>query len=118
DAWCNLSVLGGARADRLTNACAAAYAGTAHVRVPPSRLTHERTLLIFSPYFALELIELPPDSTWRLNVERETWCLLLSGDARIKSFDMTTGNARFVQSDSVDVHSGPTGLVVLVAYTG
>jgi hypothetical protein len=31
---------------------------------------------------------------------------------------MNTGDALFVQSDSVDLHAGPTGLVGLVAYTG
>jgi len=66
----------------------------------------------------LERIELPPDSTWRLDGERETWFLVLSGDTRANSFDMSTGDALFMQSDSVRLHAGSTGLVGLVAYTG
>lgn len=100
------------------HAVAAADAGPAHFQGQPNRLTDERTLLISSPYFVVERIELPPDSTWRLDGERETWFLVLSGDARAGSFDIATGDALFVQSDSVDLHAGPTGLVGLVAYTG
>jgi mannose-6-phosphate isomerase len=118
DATFRLFDHGRQRALHVENAVAAAHAGPAHVQGHPIRLTDERTLLISSPYFAVERIELPPGSTWRLDVERETWCLVLSGDARIKSFDMTTGNALFVQADSVNLHAGRTGLVGLVAYTG
>jgi len=100
------------------HAVAAADAGPAHLQGQPTRLTDQRTLLISSPYFVVERIELTPDSTWRLDGERETWLLVLGGDARTKSSDMTTGDALFVQSDSVDLHAGPTGLVGLVAYTG
>jgi mannose-6-phosphate isomerase len=118
DATFRLFDHGRQRVLHVENAVAAADAGPAHVQGHPSRLTDERTLLISSPYFVVERIELPPDSTWRLDGERETWLLVLSGDARTKSFDMTTGDALFVQSDSVDLHAGPTGLAGLVAYTG
>ena len=50
--------------------------------------------------------------------ERETWLLVLSGDGRAGSFDVATGDAVFAQSDRVDIHAGPTGMVGLVAYTG
>src|SRR6266705_4554320 len=55
----------------IENAVAAADAGPAHVQGHPSRLTDERTLLISSPYFVVERIELPPNSTRRLDGERE-----------------------------------------------
>ena len=118
DATFRLFDHGRQRALHVENAVAAADAGPAHVQGHPIRLTDERTLLISSPYFVLERIELPPDSTWRLDGERETWFLVLSGGARTKSFDITTGDALFLQSDSVNLHAGPTGLVGLVAYTG
>src|SRR6266446_4278766 len=102
----------------IENAVAAADAGPAHVQGHPVQLTNERTLLISSPYFVVERIELPPNSTWRLDGERETWFLVLSGGARAKSSDMSTGDALFVQSDSVVLRAGPSGLVGLVAYTG
>ena len=118
DATFRLFDHGRQRALHVENAVAAADAGPAHVQGHPNRLTDERTLLISSPYFVLERIELLPDSTWRLDGERETWFLVLNGHARTKSFDMTTGDALFVQSDSVRLQAGPTGLVGLVAYTG
>jgi len=118
DATFRLFDHGRQRALHVENAVAAADAGPAHVQGHPSRLTDERTLLISSPYFVVERIELPRDSTWRLDGQRETWFLVLSGDARAKSFDMSTGDALFMQSDSVSLHAGPTGLVGLVAYTG
>jgi mannose-6-phosphate isomerase len=118
DATFRLFDHGRQRALHVENAVAAADAGPAHVQGRPIRLTDERTLLISSPYFVLERIELPPNSTWRLDGERETWFLVLNGDARTKSFDMTPGDALFVQSDSVRLQAGPAGLVGLVAYTG
>ena len=118
DATFRLFDHGRQRALHVENAVAAADAGPAQVQGHPIQLTDERTLLISSPYFVVERIELPPGSTWRLDGERETWFLGLSGGARTKSFDMTTGDALFVQSDSVRLHAGPTGLVGLVAYTG
>jgi len=118
DATFRLFDYGRQRALHVENAVAAADAGPAHVQGRPIRLTDERTLLISSPYFVVERIELPPDSTWRLDGERETWFLVLNGDGRTTSCDMTTGDALFVQSDSLRLHAGPTGLVGLVAYTG
>jgi hypothetical protein len=51
-------------------------------------------------------------------VVRETWLLVLSGGARTGSFDVTIGDAVFVQSDRVNIHAGTIGMVGLVAYTG
>src|SRR3954451_1383579 len=118
DATFRLFDYGRQRALHVDNAVAVADAGPAHVQGRPIRLTDERTLLISSPFFVVERIELSPGSTWRLNGERETWFLVLNGDGRTKSCDMTAGDALFVESDSFRLHAGPTGLVGLVAYTG
>ena len=40
------------------------------------------------------------------------------GAARTGSFDVTIGDAVFVQSDRVNIHAGTIGMVALVAYTG
>ena len=61
---------------------------------------------------------MPPGTTWWLEADRETWLLVLSGVARVSSFDILTGDAVFAQSDRVNVHVGPDALVGLVAYTG
>jgi mannose-6-phosphate isomerase len=100
------------------NAVAMANAGPVHIQVQPNRLTSERTLLVSSPYFVFERIELAPNSAWSMATEQETWLLVISGGARAGSFDFTTGEAIFMQSDRVDIHAGPTGMVGLAAYTG
>jgi mannose-6-phosphate isomerase len=50
--------------------------------------------------------------------EIENWLLVISGSARVGSFDFAIGDAIFLQSDRVDIHAGPTGMVALAAYTG
>jgi len=86
--------------------------------VQPNRLTNERTLLVSNPHFVFERIDLAPNSAWCLEMERETWFLVISGSARAGSLDITTGDAIFVQSDRVDIHPGAAGMVGLAAYTG
>ena len=99
-------------------ATAVANAGPADFQVGPHRLTDERALLVTGPHFSFEKIDLPPNSAWCVSAERETWLLVLGGDARIGSFDVATGDAVFAQSDRVNIDAGATGLVGLVAYTG
>ena len=84
--------------------------GPADFRVQPNRLTNERTLLVSSPAFVFERIDLPPNSAWCLGADRETWLLVLSGGARTGSFDVTIGDAVFVQSDRVNIHAGTIGM--------
>ena len=100
------------------NAIAVANAGPIDSRVQPSRLTNERTLLVTSPYFVFERIDLAPNSAWSLDADRETWLFVLSGNVHAGSFDVVKGDAIFAQSDCVDLRAGAAGLVGLVAYTG
>jgi mannose-6-phosphate isomerase len=86
--------------------------------VQPIRLTNERTLLVSSPALVFEKIDLPPNPASCLGADRETWLLVLSGGARTGSFDVTMGDAVFVQSDRVNIRAGTIGMVGLVAYTG
>lgn len=109
---------GRARELHVENAVAVATTGPAEVPAKPTRLTDERALLVSSPHFSFEKIDLPPDSEWSLSAERETWLLVLGGDARIGSFDVVTGDAVYAQSDRVNIRAGATGLVCLLAYTG
>jgi mannose-6-phosphate isomerase len=100
------------------SAIAVANAVPADVQTRPSRLTGERTLLVFNSHFVFERIELAPVSSWCLDAERETWLLVLSGGAIVGSFDVATGDAVFAQSDRVGIYAGARGMVGLVAYTG
>jgi mannose-6-phosphate isomerase len=102
----------------IRNAVAVAYPGPADSQAKPKALTGERTVLVSTPHFVLEKINLPPDSAWRLEADRETWLLVVNGSARAGSFDVTIGDAVFVQSDHVDMHTGTIGMVGLVAYPG
>jgi mannose-6-phosphate isomerase len=102
----------------VARAIAVADAGPADVGPKPRRLTDERTLLVSNPYFAFERIDLAAGSAFRLEAERETWLLVVRGNARAGSFGVARGDVVFAQSESVDVQAGPEGMVSLVAYTG
>ncbi|MFZ1103542.1 MAG: class I mannose-6-phosphate isomerase [Hyphomicrobiaceae bacterium] len=109
---------GRARELHIADAVAVADAGPADADPKPRRLTDERVLLASNPHFVLERIELAPGSTNRLEAERETWLLVVSGSARAATLDVATGDAVFAQSDSIDMFAGPEGMAGLVAYTG
>ncbi len=102
----------------IESAIAVADAGPAHFQIRPNRLTEERTLLVSGPHFALERIDLAPNSSWCLEAKRETWLLVLSGGAVAGSLDIAASDAVFAQSDRVDIHAGTIGMVALAAYTG
>jgi mannose-6-phosphate isomerase len=99
-------------------AVAAAKTGVAEFKIRPKRLSHQRALLVYDPHFVLERLDLPPDTSWRMEAARETWLLALSGAATIRSGEITAGNAIFATFDQVDVHVGGTPLTCLVAYVG
>jgi mannose-6-phosphate isomerase len=103
---------------QIDNAIVVANAGPADFQVRPSQLTAERRMLVSGPHFVFERIELAPNSSWRLDADRETWLLVLGGRAIAGSLDVVTGDALFAQSDRVDIRAGASGLIGLVAYTG
>jgi mannose-6-phosphate isomerase len=102
----------------IERAIAVADAGPARARERQNRLSDERTLLVSGPHFVLERIELAPESAWCLDAKRETWLLVLSGDAVAGSFEVAASDALFAQLDRVDIRAGKTGMVGLLAYTG
>lgn len=118
DATFRLFDHGRGRELHVENAIAVADSGPAGIHSPPSRLTDSRTLLISSAHFTFEKIDLAPNSAWCLEAKRETWLLIVSGNAHISSFDVAMGDAVFAQSDRVDIRAGTNGLSGLLAYTG
>jgi mannose-6-phosphate isomerase len=102
----------------IENAIVVADAGPAEFQVQPNQITAERKLLVTSPQFVFERIDLAPNSSWHLDAERETWLLVVSGSAIAGSFDVATGDAIFAQSDRIEIHTGAVGMVGLAAYTG
>ncbi len=93
-------------------------AGPADARTIPIQLSESRTLLASDLHFVFEKFDLAPNSVWRLEAERETWLLVLSGDARAGTRDIAIGDALFMQADHTDIFPGAAGIIVLVAYTG
>ena len=63
------------------NAVTVSDAGPIQTQPDPRRLTAARTILIASPHFVVERIDLPANSNWALDAERETWFLVIEGHA-------------------------------------
>ncbi len=99
------------------NAVAVADTKPAGFRVPPRRLSDERTLLVSDPLFVLERFDLPANSSWYLRADRETWLLVIEGGANTGLFGVVAGDAIFLESDRVDIDVGSSGLTGLMAYT-
>lgn len=99
----------------IDSALAVADAGPAELLTHPSRLTDQRTLLATSAQFELERFEFPPNSSWEMNADRETWLLVLSGEARAGPLNVIGGDVVFAQFDWVEIHTGEAGLTGLVA---
>lgn len=100
------------------SALAVADVGPAEFLTHPRRLTDQRTLLATSTQFVLERIELAPNFVWDMDAERETWLLVLGGDAHAESLDVAIGDVVFAQSDHIKVHAGKSGMTGLVARAG
>ena len=118
DATFRLFDHGRGRPLHIDSAVAVANTGPAAFFVQPNKVTNERTTLVSNSHFVFERINLAPNSAWRLEATRETWLLVISGSARAGSFDVTTADAIFAQSDRVDIRPGTNGLAGLVAYAG
>ena len=98
------------------SAVAVSDAGPIQVQAGPRRLTSIRTALAASPHFVLERIDLPANSNWALNADRETWILVIEGHARIGLTNMTVGDAVFAETDRAGIDVGPDGMSALLAY--
>jgi len=100
------------------NAVAVAIAGPALAQPAPVRLNDARTLLIASPCFVLERIDLAPGSDWEIDGSGETWLLVIDGGTHAGEMTLSTGEALFLQADRVTIRAGGGGLSCLAAYQG
>jgi mannose-6-phosphate isomerase len=100
------------------SAVAVSDAGPARTQCAPRHLTAARTVLIASPHFVLERVDLPAHSIWALDAIRETWILVIEGQARIGPTDTTVGDAIFIEADRAGIEVGPGGMSGLIAYPG
>ena len=99
-------------------AIAVAETGPSSLQPAPTRLTDARLLLVTSPHFVLERIDLPAASNWQLDADGETWLLLLDGTARFGELEGGRGQALFTQAEQTVIGVGAEPLVLLVAYPG
>lgn len=100
--------------------CAVAAANTG-VGEPDAQAIHvsgQRTLLVTNQHFVLERLVLPPESNWRLEADRETWLLALSGSATIGSVEIAAGGAIYAEDETAGIRIGAVSLTCLVAYSG
>jgi mannose-6-phosphate isomerase len=99
-------------------AVAAAKATPPEPQSPQRRLTDARTLLVATPEFVFERIDLTPESNWALTAEQETWMIIIAGHARICGKNASVGVVVFLDVDSTCLEVGSAGLRGLLAYPG
>ena len=99
-------------------AVAASDAGPVQAQSDPRRLTAARTALITSQHFVIERIDLPANSNWALNADRETWILAIEGRALIGVTSISVGDAVFIEDDRTGIEVGAGGMSGLMAYPG
>ena len=102
----------------VNNAVAAANAGPAERQSMPQRLNDARSVLVASPHFILEHLDLPPNSAWKLDAEQETWVLVIEGHVQVGLMNALVGDAIFVEADRTDLKAGTAGFKGLLAYMG
>ncbi|MGA9087740.1 MAG: class I mannose-6-phosphate isomerase [Bradyrhizobium sp.] len=100
------------------SAVAVSDAGPLRTQAGPQRLSAARTALVASPHFVLERIDLPANSSWALNAKRETWVLVIEGQAQVGPTSVTAGDAVFAEADRAGIDVGPDGMSALLAYPG
>ncbi len=99
-------------------AVAAANTGAGESDSRPIHMSGQRTLLVSNLHFMLERVVLPPETIWRLEADRETWLLVLSGSATIGSVEIAAGGAIYAESQTTGIHVGGASVTCLVAYIG
>jgi mannose-6-phosphate isomerase len=100
------------------SAVAASDTGPLQARSSPHRLSAVRTILAAIPHFVIERVDLPADSDWVLDASRETWILVIKGQARIGPTSVSSGEAVFAEGDRVGMEAGADGMSALIAYLG
>jgi mannose-6-phosphate isomerase len=72
--------------------------------------------LLSCPYFTLELIDLPANAKGYVHSDRETWVLVIEGEASFQHINAKAGDALFLEQETASVAAGARGFRALVAY--
>lgn len=107
---------GRARELHIERGVAAAHAGPAENQAPPEHLSDTRTLLVTSPYFVLERLDLAAGSAWELDARHETWLVVIAGNAQLGASQAGIGEGCFIEAQTMRIKAGRDGLTCLVAY--
>jgi mannose-6-phosphate isomerase len=107
---------GSARELHIDNGVAVANAWPLRSPANPTRLTDERTVLVASPHFVIERVDLQEASSWALVAEPETWVLVLDGHAAIGLATVSIGQTVFAGGGRSSIEVGANGLTALIAY--
>jgi mannose-6-phosphate isomerase len=100
------------------NAVAVAETGIARHRPSLRKFSDSRTLLIASPHFVFEKIELLPNSDWVLKAPPESWILVIRGGADIDLAHAALGDVIFADAQRINISAGSDGMTALLAYVG
>lgn len=82
----------------------------------PINLTVERIKLVSCPFFVFERVHLPPKTAWEIQVECETWALVIGGEATIGFMRARVGDAFYADEGKTAVAVGGNGVTILLAY--
>ncbi|SHG99418.1 mannose-6-phosphate isomerase [Kaistia soli DSM 19436] len=116
DATFRMFDYGRGRTLQIDDALAVADGGPAAEAPAAYPLDEIRTVLVVSPYFVFELIQLPPETYWNIEAGLETWILVLDGHGRVGSLHAFAGRAFFLEGGEAPIESGHVGVRALVAY--
>jgi mannose-6-phosphate isomerase len=100
----------------LDGAVGAATAGPAAAQMAADRLSDARLILSRSPYFVLEQVDFAPNSYWEVDADRETWLLLLEGEAKFDRMQVSPGEAVYLDGQCSRIRAGARGAKGLMAY--
>ncbi len=75
-----------------------------------------RTLLLATPSFVLEKVELACRALWSVRAKAETWMLVLDGRVRVARTNAVAGEAIFLEQACTVMRAGAAGCTALVAY--
>jgi mannose-6-phosphate isomerase len=107
---------GRSRELHIESGVAAAHAGPPDEQTPQQRLSDVRTLLVASPYFILERLDLAAGTAWELAARCETWLVVIDGNARFGPCQAGIGEGCFVDDQIMRIEVGRDGVACLVAY--
>jgi mannose-6-phosphate isomerase len=102
----------------IAHGVAAARLGPAAFQARPDRISLERTRLVSTQAFVFERIKLPPNTTWQMQADLETWVLCLSGAADAGGQALSTGIAVCAEAEIFEIRVGSVGTTCVVAYPG